>query len=212
MIAVEHATKRKGTRALWDALSFAVGPGEMVAVTGPSGSGKSTLLDCIGRLDDVDSGTITVGGVVAGTSRRTDRLLRRDVIGYLFQNYGLVEDASVGANLDIVRTRRSTRSERRPSNEAALETVGLGRRGSRPVAELSGGEQQRVALARLIVKQPTVILADEPTAALDDDNGRMVMDVLAQFAERGAAVLIATHVAAVRDACARTVDFPGPTD
>lgn len=134
------------------------------------------------------------------------------MIGYLFQNYGLVEDASVGANLDIVRTRRSTRSERRPSNEAALETVGLGRRGSRPVAELSGGEQQRVALARLIVKQPTVILADEPTAALDDDNGRMVLDVLAQFAERGAAVLIATHVAAVRDACMRTVDLPGPTD
>ena len=212
MIIVERAAKRRGTRLLWGGISFAVGAGEMVAVTGPSGSGKSTLLDCVGTLDTVDSGRVVVAGVEVGAGRRTDRQLRREAIGFLFQNYGLVEDGSVAENLDLVRTRRNARHERRRSNEAALDRVGLVRQGSRPVHELSGGEQQRVALARLIVKGPTVVLADEPTAALDDANAAVVLDVLAGFAAEGAAVLVATHVAAVRDACARTVQLEAPTD
>ncbi len=163
MIDVLAVSKQRGGRMLWEDLSFTVAPGEVVALTGPSGCGKSTLLDCVGHIDRVDSGTITIGGVDAGRSARRARLLRRDHIGYLFQDFGLVHDATVGANVDLARpTGRGRR--RSTSTAAALEQVGLGGRSTHRTYELSGGEQQRVALARLLVKEPSVILADEPTS------------------------------------------------
>lgn len=204
MIDVLAVSKQRGGRMLWEDLSFTVAPGEVVALTGPSGCGKSTLLDCVGHIDRVDSGTITIGGVDAGPSARRARLLRRDHIGYLFQDFGLVHDATVGANVDLARpTGRGRR--RSTSTAAALERVGLGGRSTHRAYELSGGEQQRVALARLLVKEPSVILADEPTSALDDGNAAMVLDRLAAFAADGAAVLIATHAPSVTARAARVV-------
>lgn len=204
MIDVRRISKQRGGRTLWDDLSFHVAAGEVVAVTGPSGCGKSTLLDCVGHIDQVDSGTISIGGVIAGRSQRSARALRRDHIGYLFQDFGLVHDATVEANIDLARPLWRGRG-RRVRTEAALEQVGLRGRSSDRAHQLSGGEQQRVALARLLVKQPSVILADEPTSALDAANATMVLDRLETFAAAGAAALIATHAPSVTARAARVV-------
>lgn len=207
MISVNGATKSFGNRLLWSDLSFSVDKGKMVALIGPSGSGKSTLLNCLGILEPVDSGEIVIDGrditrFRAGAQRR----FRRDVLGYLFQNYALIENATVEFNLDVaVATGRRFRS--RDAFEAALQRVGLGGRGNDMVYRLSGGEQQRVALARLLVKKPTVVLADEPTGALDSDNATMVIGVLRQLAEIGCAVVVATHSKHVESNCDSTVDL-----
>ncbi|WP_125774533.1 ATP-binding cassette domain-containing protein [Antribacter gilvus] len=194
-------TKAFGDRTLFDGLSFKVAPGQMVALTGPSGSGKSTLLNCVGLLEDVTSGAIEVDGrdittFGGGTARR----FRRDTLGYLFQNYALVENATVRFNLDIALAPGRKGAPGIPAEEA-LERVGLGGRGKEPVFRMSGGEQQRVALARLLVKAPPVVLADEPTGALDEANADMVLSSLRSIADDGAAVLIATHSQHVVDAC-----------
>jgi putative ABC transport system ATP-binding protein len=199
MLEVRDATKRRGHRVLWQELSFTVDRGEVLALTGPSGSGKSTLLDCIGLIDSLDAGTVLIDGTSAGRSRRRARLLRRDHLGYLFQDFGLVPDMAVDANVGIGRLGGTRNGCRRATTAEALERVGLAGRGSNRVHDLSGGEQQRVALARLLVKRPDVILADEPTSALDADNARMVLDVLADLAAHGAAVIVATHTPAVVD-------------
>lgn len=196
-VVVRGAGKQRGGRMLWDGVSFDVERGQVLALTGPSGAGKSTLLDCIGHIEPLDVGTVTIAGTSAGRSRRRARLLRRDHLGYLFQDFGLVPDLTVQANVDIARPRGGGRSTRGPRTAAALERVGLAGRGSDRTHDLSGGEQQRVALARLLVKQPDVVLADEPTSALDEANAAVVLELLDEFAAGGAAVVVATHAPAV---------------
>ena len=120
-----------------------------------------------------------------------------------------MEDATVEANLDVVRPGASRRTTRSAENAAALERVGLASRTKDVVHELSGGEQQRVALARLLVKRPRIVLADEPTGALDAGNADMVMTVLREFADDGAAVVIATHADDVRERCDREFSLDG---
>lgn len=208
MISVNGVTKSFGNHTLWSNLSLTVARGQMVALIGPSGSGKSTLLNCLGTLEPVDSGAIVIGGnditkFRAGAQRR----LRRDVLGYLFQNYALIENATVAFNLAVAATASGRRSRDRDAFEAVLRRVGLGGRGNEMVHRLSGGEQQRVALARLLVKKPTVVLADEPTGALDSDNAIMVISVLRQLAQAGCAVVIATHNKHVESNCDSTVDL-----
>lgn len=208
MIEVRHASKHHGRRTLWNDLSFDVARGEIVCLVGPSGSGKSTLLDCVGHLDALDSGTIRIAGEPVSRNRRQARLLRRRYLGYLFQDYGLVADMTAQANIDIARTSRGPNRGVRTSD--ALDRVGLTGRATDRVHELSGGEQQRVAMARLLVKRPSVILADEPTSALDDGNAAMVLDLLAELAGDGAAVLIATHSPAVEVLATRSVSLNAP--
>lgn len=205
-ITVRGLTKGYGSRVLWRGLSFTVPHGQMMALTGPSGAGKSTLLNCLGLLESVDDGQIIVAGVDitrlrAGAARR----FRRQALGYLFQNYALMEDATVGDNLDIAVHARRRWCIDRDGHDSALEQVGLGGRAKEKVFRLSGGEQQRVALARLLVKQPSLVLADEPTGALDAKNTTLVIDVLRSMADRGCAVVIATHDPQVEASCDTTV-------
>ncbi|WP_326752345.1 ATP-binding cassette domain-containing protein [Streptomyces hirsutus] len=201
MIEIENLTKTFGSRTLWSGLSFTVPHGEMLALTGPSGSGKSTLLNCLGLLDQPSTGAIRhEGRDITGFGPRAARHYRRDVLGYLFQNYALIDNATVAANLAVAMKPRRARKAT-PSITDALERVGLAGREKEQVHRLSGGEQQRVALARLIVKQPALVLADEPTGALDHDNTTMVVDVLRSMSKDGCAVVIATHNDAVRDRC-----------
>ncbi|KOV83688.1 peptide ABC transporter ATPase [Streptomyces sp. NRRL WC-3723] len=193
--------KSYGPRTLWSGLEFTVRGGQLLALVGPSGSGKSTLLNCLGLLDTPSSGAIRhEGRDITGFGPRAARHYRRDVLGYLFQNYALIENASVAANLEVAMRPRRKRANA-PTVADALDRVGLAGREKEQVHRLSGGEQQRVALARLIVKQPALVLADEPTGALDHDNTTLVVDILRTMSEDGCAVVIATHNDAVRDRC-----------
>lgn len=203
MISTKGLGKRYGERSLWSELDLVFNAGTMTAITGASGSGKSTLLNCLGALDAPSEGTIEVEGKnITSLSARGQRLYRRHTLGYLFQDYALIPDRTVGHNLNIAVDR-----SRRPQVASALQQVGLAGYENRKVHELSGGEQQRVALARVILRNPPVVLADEPTGALDAANADMVIDTLRRFAAEGASVVVATHSATVVDRSDRVINL-----
>jgi putative ABC transport system ATP-binding protein len=213
VIDIENLSKVFGARTLWRNVNLTVNHGEMLALVGPSGSGKSTLLNCLGLLDRPSTGIIRYEGKDITRFGRNDvRRFRRDTLGYLFQHYALIENATVVENLDVVvKPRRSAQSEGKGKGKStdkgraavaeALDRVGLAGREKEKIYHLSGGEQQRVALARLMVQQPALVLADEPTGALDDANSAVVIDILREMSDAGCAVVIATHDAGVRDRC-----------
>ncbi len=183
-------------QALRDA-TFDVARGEVVAVLGPSGSGKSTLLAILGLVTEPDQGTLAIGGraVVGGASVRDPGAFRRRHLGYVFQRSNLVpfltvlENVSIVLELDDVSAREARRRA-----AAILDELGAGDRLDYLPDQLSGGQQQRVAIARAIVHDPALVLADEPTAALDGKRGRQVMELFRRAArERGAAVVVVTH-------------------
>lgn len=213
MITVHNASKSFGDKVLWNSLDVDFTPGSFTALTGPSGSGKSTLLNCIGALEKPDSGSIEVNGAdITAMSGRQRRLYRLNRVGYLFQDYALVPDRSVNYNVRLAIPRAMPRAARRAAIDSALESVGLGVGvsgfASKKVHTLSGGEQQRVALARLLVKDPDIVLADEPTGALDADNAEMVVRHLRGFAQRKAVVIVATHSATIAAQADRCLELP----
>lgn len=190
-IQVSEVSCAFGERTVLQAFTATFRAGRITALTGPSGSGKTTLLNMLGGLTTPDSGTIEFEGLdIASMNSRARRKFRRSNVGYLFQDYGLVSDLSVMENIKIAVPRVS-----RETMESALNEVGLGGSEKRTVSELSGGEQQRIALARLILAQPKIVLADEPTGALDKANAQLVLKHLRHFAQKGAVVVVATHSA-----------------
>ena len=197
MITVSNLTKSFHKQPpLWENLSFDVPPHSITALTGPSGSGKSTLLNCIGALETPDSGSIQVFGTeVTKLGYRKARKYRRDYVGYLFQDYALIPDQTVYDNINLAARPNQIFPSKAMLTQVAevLEQVGLAGYERRQVCELSGGEQQRVAIARLLVRPPKVVLADEPTGALDHDNSLRVIAHLRDLADGGAGVVVATH-------------------
>jgi len=178
-------------------VSLAVAPGELVAVMGPSGSGKSTLLNLAGGLDRPGQGEVVVYGIVlAGCSRRGLAALRRRRVGYVFQDLNLLpsltaaENVALPLELDGVRVRQARRLA-----HAALSDVDLDGLGDRFPDEMSGGQQQRVAIARALVGQRLLVLADEPTGALDSQTGEAVLRLLRSKVDGGAAGVLVTHEA-----------------
>ncbi len=197
MIELSDVTKTFGTKTLFTGLNYEFPSSAVTAITGTSGCGKSTLLNCIGALMKPDAGHINVitdSSTVDVTSlgNRGQRRYRHEFIGYLFQDYALIDDKSVAENVKLVLD-AIPRAEHKSVITKALEQVGLSGYEQRIVFELSGGEQQRVGLARLLAKNPAIILADEPTGALDPGNAEMVLTHLRRFADQGATVIIATH-------------------
>jgi putative ABC transport system ATP-binding protein len=183
-------------RAL-SAIDLAVERGELVAVMGPSGSGKSTLLTIAGGLEEASGGQVLVDGVDLATVSRADRAtMRRRSIGYVFQDFNLlpgltaVENAALPLELDGIGARAA-----RATGLKALEELGVAERADRYPDELSGGERQRVAIARAIVGRRGLLLADEPTGALDSVNGEGVMRLLRAATRRGVAGVVVTHEA-----------------
>lgn len=203
MITVSNLTKSFHKQPLlWENLSFDVPPHSITALTGPSGSGKSTLLNCIGALETPDSGSIQVFGTeVTKLGYRKARKYRHDYVGYLFQDYALIPDQTVYDNINLAARPNQIFPSKAMLTQVAevLEQVGLAGYERRQVCELSGGEQQRVAIARLLVRPPKVVLADEPTGALDHDNSLRVIGHLRDLADGGASVVVATHSDLVAD-------------
>jgi putative ABC transport system ATP-binding protein len=199
VLDMQHVSKIYGqganeVHALLD-VDLAVEAGALVAVMGPSGSGKSTLLTIAGSLEEPTSGEVVIDGApLSGLSRNDKARLRRRSIGYVFQEFNLLpgltaaENVSLPLELDGVRPRKA-----QAVGMAALEELGLGERSSHYPDELSGGERQRVAIARAVVGERRLLLADEPSGALDSINGEAVMRMVLAACHRGVAAVVVTH-------------------
>lgn len=183
------------TQQVLDDVSFQIEPGERVVVTGPSGSGKSTLLTIVGGLRRTTTGTVTVLGTsVVGARERVLTRLRRS-IGFIFQQHNLAPALSVAQNIQM-GLQLSGEHRRRDAAERiarAAARVGLGDHLRKLPGQLSGGQQQRAGIARALVNDPRLVLADEPTASLDRQSGEMVMRLFEELAASGSAVILVTH-------------------
>lgn len=188
MIEIKHLSKKFENKILFSDFNLTIPDGAFVVFSGPSGCGKTTLLNMIGAIEKFDRGEILVDGI--DISNRNNHLnYFRTKIGFLFQNFALVESKTVKENLKLIREDSKTGL----LIEEALRRVGLEDKLHKKVYTLSGGEQQRVALARLMLKKCDIILADEPTGSLDKKNAESVLDILKQLNEQGKTILLVTH-------------------
>lgn len=177
-------------------VSFEIKQGEFLAIMGPSGSGKSTCMNMIGCLDRPTSGLVEING--KETAKMTEKelaVLRNQTIGFVFQQYHLIPAMTVIENVMLpLKYQHLEKSKRRELAEAALKSVGLDERMNHRPHELSGGQKQRVAIARAMVTEPKILLADEPTGALDSKTGKQVMELFRQInKEKGTTIIIVTH-------------------
>ncbi|HET8979078.1 MAG TPA: ABC transporter ATP-binding protein [Solirubrobacteraceae bacterium] len=193
-VIADGVSRCYGRSEVLHGVSFAIEPGELVALTGPSGSGKTTLLQLIGSLDRPTSGVIRVDGINVGELRRP-ALFRRSTIGFVFQLHYLLPALSAQQNVELpLAADHVGRRERAARARELLEEVGLGNRAAHLPAELSGGERQRVAVARALANRPRLVLADEPTGALDTAASGQVWRLLTSIREsHGTTVIIASH-------------------
>jgi putative ABC transport system ATP-binding protein len=192
-------------------VSIEVDEGEFVAIMGPSGCGKSTLLNILGFLDDADSGSYVFNGVeVNHFSERKRADLRKENVGFLFQNFNLIDDLTVFENVELpmIYTGLSA-SIRTKRTDDMLDKMHITERRKSYPQQLSGGQQQRVALARAVVNRPKLILADEPTANLDHDNRKEVMELLSALNKEGTTIVMVTHLEDDAKYSHRVIRMPG---
>lgn len=190
-----------------DKINICVEKSEMIAIMGKSGSGKSTLLNIIGLLERPDNGTIKLFGeeVLSIKSIKANKILKTK-LAYLFQNYALIDNETVESNLEIpLLYSNKKKSEKREMKIDALKKVDLNVPLNQKIYELSGGEQQRVAIARILLKEYKLILADEPTGSLDDENRDEIIKILKDINSTGKAVIIVTHDDYVAKSCSRII-------
>ncbi|HIH7684384.1 TPA: ABC transporter ATP-binding protein [Staphylococcus aureus] len=189
MIKLENVFVKKGNKNILDGCNFNFEKGKSYALFGESGAGKSTLLNIIAGFEDVSQGSIYI----------EDKLLKKKVdfyrytLGYLFQNFALLENQTISQNLDLALKFKKNKKDNMNLKKEVLKKVGLDLDIKRIVSSLSGGEQQRVALARLILKDPKIILADEPTGSLDTKNGKIVIDLLLKLLDENKTMIVVTH-------------------
>jgi putative ABC transport system ATP-binding protein len=209
VLKLVSVTKRFGARTVLNGVSLELAAGDYVAITGESGIGKSTLLNVIAGLELVDSGKILFDKTeITGIDDDARALLRRDKFGFVFQAFHVLPHLTVEENVALpLLLRGSSRSEK---PKAMLAAVGLAGREKSMPRELSGGELQRVAVARALVGEPALILADEPTGNLDPENASQVLGLMKKLAkEKGAAVILATHSAQAAAGCDRAYCLTG---
>jgi putative ABC transport system ATP-binding protein len=206
LVEVEHLRKEFGNVRALDGVSFTVDAGEWIAIMGPSGSGKTTLINILGGLDTPTSGRAIVDQTdlarldEAGLTR-----FRAEKIGFIFQQFHLVPYLTALENVMLAQYFHSTTDEREA--RAELERVGLGDRLDHLPGELSGGEQQRVAVARALINQPKLILADEPTGNLDEANEQIVLRLLRELHSEGHTILMVTHAPEIGVLADRRIDL-----
>jgi ABC-type lipoprotein export system ATPase subunit len=205
-VVLEDVSKTYGRVTAAQDVSFEVRSGEFVALSGRSGSGKSTLLHLIGGLDTPSSGRVLVNGVNVADVRRT-ATYRRSVVGFVFQLHYLLPDLTARQNVEMALLGAGVRrAERHRRALALLDEAGLLNRAEHLPHQLSGGERQRVAIARALANEPSLLLADEPTGALDSASARNVLDLLSTVRQRrGMTAIIVTHDAAVSARVDRTI-------
>ena len=207
MIEFSSVVKRyPGGHEALRGVSLEIAPGEMIAITGHSGAGKSTLLKLAAGIERASAGTVVINGQNLGALRETALAVLRRNVGFVFQDHKLLYDRTAFDNVALpLRIAAFTREETGRRVRAALDKVGLlGREKAMPVA-LSGGEQQRLCIARAIVNRPAVLVADEPTGNLDADYAHAILDLFVAFNQVGVTVLLSTHdeAALERLACRR---------
>ncbi|MEZ5087469.1 MAG: ABC transporter ATP-binding protein [Tessaracoccus sp.] len=210
LIVAEHLSKSypvgSSTVDVLHDVSLTVSEGEVCAIMGPSGSGKSTLLYCLAGLEQPTTGDVALLGTSLNRSSRKQLAeLRRAELGFVFQSYNLMPTLPVTENVALPFRLRGERVDK-ARIESALVSVGLGGRGATLPSSMSGGEQQRVAIARVLAQRPKIVFADEPTGALDTKSGRAVLAELQRIGRTaGQCVLVVTHDPAVAASCDRVV-------
>jgi putative ABC transport system ATP-binding protein len=189
-----YRTDEVETHALRE-IDLDIDRGEYVSIEGPSGCGKSTLLSIIGLLDAPTNGSYTLNGRAVGSLSTSQRAaIRNHEIGFIFQNFNLIGDLTVEENVELPLTYRGvSKGERRRRVSEVLERVSIPHRARHYPSQLSGGQQKRVAVARALAGNPSVLLADEPTGNLDSVHGAAVMELLAELHESGSTIVMVTH-------------------
>lgn len=196
----------RGRITVLQGIDLQVRSGETVALCGASGSGKSTLLNILGGLDSPEHGDVTIDGRSIKTPNERTALLRHTV-GFVFQLHNLIPDLTLRENC-LVPALAAGRSPAQVNDRIMhlLEATGIGERANRPVQELSGGERQRAALCRALVNKPRIVLADEPTGSLDEQNGARVFELLLDLVQReNATLILATHDRQLAEKCGRLI-------
>ncbi len=193
-----------GTVKALQNVSLNVEKGEWVAIMGPSGSGKSTMMNIIGCMDKPSSGQVILDGIdITNENSRNLTNMRRDKIGLVFQQFHLVNYLTAIENVMMAQYYHSLPDEKEAME--ALERVGLAQRAKHLPSQLSGGEQQRVCIARALINYPQLILADEPTGNLDEANQNMVIDIFRQLHKEGRTIVVVTHDPEVAEVAERTI-------
>ena len=202
MIEGIELSKRFEGRVLFENFNFKIESGEFVCFSGVSGCGKTTLLNMIGMIEPFDSGKLFIDGDAIVTPKQRMQYFRKK-LGFLFQNFARVENKTVEQNLKLIRKQDRTNL----TMEEALKRVGLSGVLKQKVYTLSGGEQQRVALARLFFKQSEIILADEPTGSLDEANANRIMQILKELHQEGKTIILVTHDEKIKRMAERVIEL-----
>ncbi len=204
-----HKSYKMGSNSLHvlKGINFSVEEGELVAIMGSSGSGKSTLLNILGMLDELDEGSYDLDGVPIKNLNETKAAnYRNKFLGFIFQSFNLINYKSAMENVALpLYYQKVSRKERQEKALKYLEQVGLKEWAGHLPSELSGGQKQRVAIARALAAEPKVLLADEPTGALDSKTSYEVMDLIQKINDEGNTILIVTHEPDIADMCKRIV-------
>ena len=209
IIELKNIEKSYGDSIILKKFSLIIKEKEMIALTGQSGTGKSTLLNIIGLLEDFDGGEYILCGEknINPNTSKSSKLIR-DNIGYIFQNFALIENETVEYNLNLaLKYVKLSRKNKKELILQTLETVGLTSKFKEKVYKLSGGEQQRIAIARVILKPSKIILADEPTGSLDQKNRDIIMGLIENLNNEGKTVIIASHDSHVINRCERIIEL-----
>ena len=193
MIKIDNITKAFGDKLVFENFSDEIGPNEFIGIYGKSGAGKTTLLNMIGTLEAVDKGDITILDKDIKFKRNKKYLLKHE-LGFVFQNYALVDNEDIKYNLMFgLRNRKLSKKEKETAIIEVLHKVGLDGFENKKIYTLSGGEQQRVAIARILLKNPSIILADEPTGSLDNESKEIIINLLKELHQAGKIILVVTH-------------------
>ncbi|KAB2448662.1 putative bacteriocin export ABC transporter [Bacillus thuringiensis] len=209
IIELSNVSKTYEKEGIINNLSLTVKKGEMIAIIGESGKGKTTLLNIIGLITKKDDGDLLLFDKKnPSIHSKTAMMLRRKKIGYLFQNYGLVDDETVKWNLNLVlEYKKLNRKQKNEKIDTLLQEFGLSHLKEKMVYQLSGGEQQRIAIIRLILQDSDLILADEPTASLDTVNEKIILEYLKELNKKGKTIVVVTHNQSILSYFSRVINL-----